>query len=1111
MNVFIETITAQEPLKRHRSLEELLSGQKTEELLRACDELDAFRRSTGNLYEKARACCMLHAIYRFQLQDAGDVSSTGVVPYGAFEDMLARRFGEAVSGFKAAQAENGPNAALFSALAHSYRQLTFQILSDQVRRSVRATRGNQWMFRIAHPDDHPIRIHPALLKRSSNSPLYNILIETTPVRLDLSHSGWSDIFFLGMDYPEGARVLNISVDLGVHGRDVSASAPISVYFRVISEPVIRLTSVDLASTKDVTDLNDLFNFGNDYLSLLKAGVIASGLIPPSFEGSGYPLRQILDRVVGPGMGFEVVTSVNDIPKGSRLAVSTNLLAAIIAAAMRGSGQTSSLTGSLTETQRRIVASRAILGEWLGGSGGGWQDSGGIWPAIKLIQGALAQEGDPEFGVSAGRLLPEHRILSDADVHPELPARLSESLVLVHGGLAQNVGPILEMVTERYLLRQQPEWQARQEMRDIFNGVVQSLKDGDVKSLAMWTTRNWEGPLKTIIPWVTNSFTETLIARSREKLGADFWGFLMLGGMSGGGMALFVAPQRAVQFRDEVLEIMRSAKRELDCAMPFAMEPVVYDFRINEQGSVADMLCGLDALMPVRYYGIHLSLLARSSPDAVPGSRRVEFEHFVSSQPEDAVSFQLLKTVASSLFRASEAPPTGRTQQWRVELERIKADSGFDDVQHEQMRQDLRSGRIGLARNRLPLESDIEDVSPADVTLLEDCDRFRSAGVEAIREGAVAVLSLAGGIGSRWTSGAGVIKALNPFAQMAGHHRSFLEIHLAKTRRTSRELGAELAHLVSTSYLTHAAIAETLHQENNFGFTGPLLLSPGRAIGQRLVPMVRDLTFLWEDMPQETLDEQKQKVRDSVRGALLDWARNKGEGSDYTDNLPGQCLAPAGHWYEVPNMLRSGVLLKLLKERPQLRTIILHNIDTLGAAVDPAALGWHLAGGQVLSYEVVPRRMEDRGGGLARINGRLRLLEGLAQPREDVELRLRYYNTMTTWIQIDELLRVFGLTREELEDESQVIQAIRNVASRLPTYVTVKDVKYRWGHGQEDIYPVAQFEKLWGDMTTLSDVRCGYLVVDRRRGQQLKDPAELDAWVRDGSRDYIESLCDFDAR
>ena len=33
----------------------------------------------------------------------------------------------------------------------------------------------------------------------------------------------------------------------------------------------------------------------------------------------------------------------------------------------------------------------------------------------------------------------------------------QSLVLVHGGMAQNVGPILEMVTEHYLLRSQREW------------------------------------------------------------------------------------------------------------------------------------------------------------------------------------------------------------------------------------------------------------------------------------------------------------------------------------------------------------------------------------------------------------------------------------------------------------------------------------------------------------------------------------------------------------------------------------------------------------------------------------------------------------------------------
>ena len=230
------------------------------------------------------------------------------------------------------------------------------------------------------------------------------------MRMDLSHSAWSDIFFLGMDYPEGARVLNVSIDLAVHGRDAAPKPPVEAYLRVIDEPVLRLVSVDLGARADITSLPEVFDFAKDYLGLLKAAVIASGIVPPGIEGSGQSLADLLARVVGPGLGLEIVSSVNNIPKGSRLAVSTNLLGALIAVCMRATGQAQSLTGPLEESERRLVAARAILGEWLGGSGGGWQDSGGVWPGIKLIEGRRPPEGDPEFGVSRGRLLPDHRIL-----------------------------------------------------------------------------------------------------------------------------------------------------------------------------------------------------------------------------------------------------------------------------------------------------------------------------------------------------------------------------------------------------------------------------------------------------------------------------------------------------------------------------------------------------------------------------------------------------------------------------------------------------------------------------------------------------------------------------
>lgn len=94
-------------------------------------------------------------------------------------------------------------------------------------------------------------------------------------------------------------------------------------------------------------------------------------------------------------------------------------------------------------------------------------------------------------------------------------------------------------------------------------------------------------------------------------------------------------------------------------------------------------------------------------------------------------------------------------------------------------------------------------------------------------------------------------------------------------------------------------------------------------------------------------------------------------------------------------------------------------------------------------------------------------------------------------------------------ESTIAERIRAVAARLPTYVTIKEAKRRWGQGREDVFPVSQTEKLWSDMTALPDVTCGFLAVPRRRGQQLKDVAQLDPWVNDGSLNYIAGLCEFE--
>jgi len=1138
MSQLIQIITAQQPDMRNRALDAFCRSASLDELLAECAALDHFRRKSDNLYERVRALFFLYAIYRFHIPLKSGLAAGGLVPFDGYDNLLKRRFEETIDLFLSAPLSD----ATASALAEAYRRLGFQTLANQVRRSVRSVRGNQWMFRIGHPADQPLRVREELYReigslrggglgpsgcedvynpttphpKDPNTPslhppthLFPVLHEATPVRMDLSHSGWSDIFFLGMDYPEGARVLNISIDLAVRGQgDGKPRPPVESFFRVIDQPILRLVSVDLGAVAEITSLAEVFDFARDYLGLLKAAVIAAGIVPPGIEGSEQSLADLLARLIRPGYGIEIVSQVNGIPKGSRLAVSTNLLASLIAVCMRATGQTRSLTGALSEEERRVVAARAILGEWLGGSGGGWQDSGGVWPGMKLIQGVEASEEDPEYGVSRGRLLPQHTILSREEVTPATRASLQESLVLVHGGMAQDVGPILEMVTEKYLLRAEAEWAGRQEAMRIYEQITELLRQGDIRGLGAATERNFRGPIQTIIPWASNLYTETLIARARAAFGDDFWGFWMLGGMAGGGMGFIFAPQRKAEAQDWLVTMMGEVKCELESAAPFAMEPVVYEFAINERGTWAELRTGDQALMPAGYYMLTAPALIRHEQRHLSAFRRAELDAFGAAARTQPALSGMIQSIFDRLL-----PPRDHADGRQQSLAALLDANGFDRVQHEQIRADLRSGRIGLAQNRLPVRSVIEDVAPGDVADLarlsvSEQAALRTLGMDALAEGAVAVVSLAGGAGSRWTKGAGVVKALNPFARLGGKHRNFIEVHLAKSRRISRLAGAPLAHVITTSYLTHAPVAGFLARTQHHGYPGSLLLSPGRAVGLRLTPMARDLRFAWEEMPQQLLDVQAQKMRASLHAALLQWAQQTGEGSDYTDNAPQQCLHPVGHWYETPNLLRNGVLAQLLVERPNLRHLLVHNIDTLGADADPLLLGYHIQSGKAMTTEVITRRIEDRGGGLARVDGRLRLVEGLSLPREEIEFNLTYYNSATYWIDIDQLLAAFGLTRADLADEAKVAAAVRTLAARMPTYITLKDVKKRWGKGQEDVYPVTQFEKLWGDMTTLPGFDCAFVAVPRVRGQQLKEVAQLDGWLRDGSAAYLETLCEW---
>ena len=187
-----------------------------------------------------------------------------------------------------------------------------------------------------------------------------------------------------------------------------------------------------------------------------------------------------------------------------------------------------------------------------------------------------------------------------------------------------------MVTEKYLLRSGAEWKSRAEMKQILDGILASLKTGDVKQIGNLTTLNFFEPIQTIIPWAGNLFTETIIARVRAEFGANFWGFWMLGGMSGGGMGFIFAPGHKTKAQERLQAIMSETKCELQTALPFAMEPVVYDFAINERGTWSDLLYGADAILPQDYYALHVPQWLRADAMTLPPARRAELDKFATA-------------------------------------------------------------------------------------------------------------------------------------------------------------------------------------------------------------------------------------------------------------------------------------------------------------------------------------------------------------------------------------------------------------------------------------------------------------------------------------------------
>jgi UTP--glucose-1-phosphate uridylyltransferase len=310
----------------------------------------------------------------------------------------------------------------------------------------------------------------------------------------------------------------------------------------------------------------------------------------------------------------------------------------------------------------------------------------------------------------------------------------------------------------------------------------------------------------------------------------------------------------------------------------------------------------------------------------------------------------------------------------------------------------------------PLAQDLSEL-PARESV--EYARLERVGLDALAHGQCALVVLAGGMATRM---GGVVKALVD----AIPDHTFLDLRLREVAAMQRRAGRGFPLWLMTSHSTHQKLAE--------------------ALGSRL------------DGENLALFSQHLSLRLTPEGALF---RDE-------DGTPSE-YAP-GHG-DLPDALKESGLLTRFVERGG-RTIMIANIDNLGATVSPAILGWHLEHGAGLSCEVVDKVGSDRGGIPVRWDGRPVILEEFCLPASVDPSAVRVFNTNTFHVDARQLL--------ELNFPWTFYSVTKTVSGK----------------------PAIQFERLVNELTRHMDTR--FLRVPRdgldARFLPVKDEAELKARV-----------------
>ena len=286
-----------------------------------------------------------------------------------------------------------------------------------------------------------------------------------------------------------------------------------------------------------------------------------------------------------------------------------------------------------------------------------------------------------------------------------------------------------------------------------------------------------------------------------------------------------------------------------------------------------------------------------------------------------------------------------SQDIDAETQQLLQRFGFEDIPFESLRNRLVEGEAGPERNRIrgtvepPDEGDLRGLPPLGGDIRRSLEE---RGFEAMRNGEVAAVILAGGMATRF---GGVVKA----AVEVVEGMSFLEIKLRDVAAVAERAGATIPVYLMTSFATHQAIEE---------MAAPL--------STERCPITCFPQFI--------------SLRVTPEGELF---------RDADGNLSAH--AP-GHGDLTFALRRSGILESFRKAGG--KTLMMSNVDNLTATLDPAVLGAHLEAGAALTAEMAPKEAGDKGGAPARVDGKAQIVEAFRFPQDFDQSRIPVFNTNT---------------------------------------------------------------------------------------------------------------------